>query len=52
MFAIPGGAFFEFGTGNSTSSWFELGGPPQFPLGPEVGLGTWEAAIVRAVARR
>jgi hypothetical protein len=39
MFAIPGGAFFEFGIGNSTSSWFELGGPPQFPVGPEVGPG-------------
>jgi hypothetical protein len=39
MLLVPGGAFREFGTGKSTSSWFELGGPPQFPDGPCVGPG-------------
>jgi hypothetical protein len=39
MLLVPGGAFFELGIGQSTSSWFELGGPPQFPLGPDVGPG-------------
>ena len=39
MLLTPGGAFFLFGIGLSTSSWFELGGPPQFPVGPELGLG-------------
>jgi hypothetical protein len=39
MLLIPGGALFVLGIGLSTSSLFELGGPPQFPVGPEVGPG-------------